>query len=178
MPYINPSVRTTLNDLVEEFNHYPIRNAGELNYLVTQLVHSFLNQHKEGYQNYNDALGALTGAQMELYRRYVVPYEDQKIKENGDVPDYKSVKEEKSKFGHPENFVGKHVSWEKKSGKIGASMSQTTGFGVLARLNRLQSMLITGDGGLATSAVQSYIVLSDSTLEVATNNSVYLLTLV
>jgi hypothetical protein len=34
---------------------------------------------------YNDAIGALEGAKLELYRRYVSAYEDDKIKENGDV---------------------------------------------------------------------------------------------
>jgi hypothetical protein len=37
------------------------------------------------YQRLNDALGALEGAKLEFYRRVVVPYEDWKMTENGDV---------------------------------------------------------------------------------------------
>jgi len=37
------------------------------------------------YQTINDIIGALEGAKMEFYRRVVVPYEDKKIKDNGDV---------------------------------------------------------------------------------------------
>ena len=37
------------------------------------------------YQTMNDIMGALAGAQIEFYRRKVAPYEDTKIKDNGDV---------------------------------------------------------------------------------------------
>ena len=37
------------------------------------------------YATINDIIGALEGAKMEFYRRVVAPYEDEKIKENGDV---------------------------------------------------------------------------------------------
>jgi len=33
----------------------------------------------------NDAIGALEGAKLELYRRVISKYEDKKIMENGDV---------------------------------------------------------------------------------------------
>jgi hypothetical protein len=34
---------------------------------------------------YNDVIGALECCKLELYRRMVAPYENTKIKENGDV---------------------------------------------------------------------------------------------
>ncbi len=37
------------------------------------------------YQTYNDILGALEGAKLELYRRQIGPYEETAIKRNGDV---------------------------------------------------------------------------------------------
>ncbi len=86
MPYIKPSDRNRFEDLVEMMLCAEISSPGELNYLITQLVHSFLRQRKESYQAYNDALGALEGAKLELYRRHVSPYEDKKVTENGDVP--------------------------------------------------------------------------------------------
>ena len=62
-----------------------IKTAGELNYLLTTLTHRFLNQKPENYQSYNDAVGALEGAKLELYRRHVSEYEELKRAENGDV---------------------------------------------------------------------------------------------
>lgn len=63
----------------------PPENPGELNYLITFLVRSYLDYKGEKYQTYNDIMGALEGAKLELYRRQVAPYENEKIKANGDV---------------------------------------------------------------------------------------------
>jgi len=79
MPYIKPDLRTKLAgyDLPE--------TAGELNYLLTQQLQFYLSKNDLSYRTINDVLGALEGAKLEFYRRVVVPYEDKKIKENGDV---------------------------------------------------------------------------------------------
>jgi hypothetical protein len=48
----------------------------------------YINEHdrsKFNYQTCNDVMGALTGANMEFYRRFVADYEDTKIRDNGDV---------------------------------------------------------------------------------------------
>ena len=60
------------------------KTAGELNYAITMLVQGYLGE-EPNYQLFNDAIGALEGAKLELYRRQVVPYEDVKIEENGDL---------------------------------------------------------------------------------------------
>jgi len=86
MPYINKADRLRFTELVQDMRLADIKTAGELNYLLTQLTHSFLVQHLKSYQNYNNALGALSGAHAELYRKHVAPYEDEKIELNGDVP--------------------------------------------------------------------------------------------
>ena len=57
---------------------------GTLNYIITRLVHWYLGD-KPNYERYNAAIGVLECAKLELYRRKVSPYEDEKIKENGDV---------------------------------------------------------------------------------------------
>lgn len=62
-----------------------VENCGELNYAITILVQTYLKNKGLRYQNINDAIGALEGAKMELYRRFAADYENQKIKENGDV---------------------------------------------------------------------------------------------
>lgn len=80
MPYIKPQKRAWLLDKYED-----PENAGELNFLITAVVIEYLLMNKESYQSYNDALGALEGAKLELYRRKIAPYEDKKIVENGDV---------------------------------------------------------------------------------------------
>ena len=60
-------------------------NAGHLNYRITLLIKEYVEHHGLNYQTCNDIMGALTGAQQEFYRRTVAPYEDEKIKSNGDV---------------------------------------------------------------------------------------------
>lgn len=81
MPYITQRARDEINLLAQRPS-----NAGELNYVITSLIHQYI-EGTECYQTYNDVIGVLEGAKLELYRRHVAPYEDQKIKENGDVPE-------------------------------------------------------------------------------------------
>lgn len=59
--------------------------AGEFNYLITQACITRANLRGHRYSVYNDIIGALECAKLEMYRRMVAPYEDQKIIENGDV---------------------------------------------------------------------------------------------
>jgi len=71
-----------IRELLED---YPPYNAGELNYLITQLCVQYMKSRGRKYAHINDVIGALEGAKLEFYRRYAAPYEDLKIKENGDV---------------------------------------------------------------------------------------------
>lgn len=61
------------------------KTAGELNYKITTLIHDYLREHGLSYQKLNDCVGVLECAKAELYRRVVAPYEDAKMKANGDV---------------------------------------------------------------------------------------------
>ena len=61
------------------------KNAGELNYLITTNLITYMYEKGESYQTYNDIIGALEGVKLELYARKIRPYEDEKIKDNGDV---------------------------------------------------------------------------------------------
>lgn len=80
MPYIKNVDQLRVKDTLSP------QNAGELNYLLTEVVLEFLYRNETPrYQDMNDAIGALEGCKLELYRRLVSPYEDVKIKENGDV---------------------------------------------------------------------------------------------
>jgi hypothetical protein len=81
MPYIKPLDRERFEDV----KFIDPDNAGELNYVFTKIAHNYIKNKGEKYQHYNDLIGALEGAKLELYRRYITPYEDKKIGENGDV---------------------------------------------------------------------------------------------
>lgn len=86
MPYINKDRRRRIYfkpTRVVRVNK--IQTAGELNYAVTELINEFFMNSEQGYQAINDVIGALEGAKAEFQRRIVAPYEDEKIKENGDV---------------------------------------------------------------------------------------------
>lgn len=81
MPYINKDRRKELAECNDG------ETAGELNYLLTTVIHHYILDNGLTYQIINDVIGALEGAKLEFYRRIVVPYEDRKIIENGDVYD-------------------------------------------------------------------------------------------
>lgn len=82
MPYIKPEDRNDIRDALESVN--PV-NAGELQYVFAVVLNNYMRDREMRYQDLNDIIGALEGAKLEFYRRVVVPYEDTKIKENGDV---------------------------------------------------------------------------------------------
>jgi hypothetical protein len=61
-----------------------------LNYVLTDLVTDYLDQRTPSYAVFNEVIGVLECMKLELYRRILAPYEDEKCKENGDVyfPNY------------------------------------------------------------------------------------------
>jgi hypothetical protein len=84
MPYIDDKDREKFGEELVKVAK-SIENAGQMNYVVTMLIKSYLERKGLRYQNLNDLLGALEGAKLELYRRVVAPYEDEKVESNGDV---------------------------------------------------------------------------------------------
>jgi hypothetical protein len=82
MPYIKQEDR----ERIDFDNGGSVANtSGELNYLFTMLALEYMEHKGLKYQTINDIVGALEGAKLEFYRRIAAPYEDTKIKENGDV---------------------------------------------------------------------------------------------
>jgi hypothetical protein len=79
MPYIKHDARVRLANTIAP------ADTGELNYILTGVVNEYFYRKGHHYKTINDILGALEGAKLEFYRRVVAPYEDTKIKENGDV---------------------------------------------------------------------------------------------
>lgn len=82
MPYIKTRRRSDLHTY--EQSDIP-EVAGELNYLFTEIIVDYLQTKGLSYQTGNDVLGALDACAREFYDRVMRPYEDKKIKENGDV---------------------------------------------------------------------------------------------
>jgi len=80
MPYIEQTRRNA-------FHHklLSMTTPGDLNYHITQLCQEYKELRGECYQTYNDILGALEGAKLEMYRKKIAGYEDKKEKENGTV---------------------------------------------------------------------------------------------
>lgn len=81
MPYIEKRYRDFGLDQLEK----NAISAGELNYLITSIVDEYLLYKGLRYETINEAIGVLECAKLELYRRIASPYEDKKIKINGDV---------------------------------------------------------------------------------------------
>lgn len=77
MPYLKPKDRIAAMGWTE--------TAGDLNYRFTMLIKQHIEKMGESYQTYNDIIGALECCKLELYRRKVEYYENQKCLENGDV---------------------------------------------------------------------------------------------
>lgn len=82
MPYIREDRRIEIEAGVKP------QLAGELNYKITKTILEYLAIQKTSHISYymlNEILGVLEAVKLEFYRRVVASYEDQKIKENGDV---------------------------------------------------------------------------------------------
>lgn len=85
MPYIIKSRRQAIfNDSTTDYDN-KIRTSGELNYFITEILVEYLQTQGLNYQTCNDIVGALDNCKNEFKRRIQDPYENKKIKENGDV---------------------------------------------------------------------------------------------
>jgi len=102
MPYIKQKDRKPYDSLIKKLakkiNDYGEQNAestaGQLNYVITRLVLETYGEYLPNYTDFNEVIGVLECAKMEMYRVHVAPYEDEKIKENGHVLDESPDKEE------------------------------------------------------------------------------------
>ncbi len=86
MPYIKPEERAFFTDLLGSLAQTDIQSVGELNFLLTKICLHYINQRGlQKYQFYNDVIGALECAKLELYRKKISIYEDMKETENGRI---------------------------------------------------------------------------------------------
>lgn len=78
MPYIDPKYRAAAR--------LAPTTPGELNYAITMLIKGYVcGEHPASYTTFNEVVGAIESAKLEFYRRIVVPFEQGKMVENGDV---------------------------------------------------------------------------------------------
>lgn len=79
MPYIKEKDRKRLGRV-----SIPT-TPGELNFIFTAVILTYIKRKGLSYQTINDIVGALECCKLEFNRRVVVDYETKKIIENGDV---------------------------------------------------------------------------------------------
>jgi len=85
MPYIRPEYREKFKTSINQIS-YDITGTGEFNYCISSIAFALLQRDPEGgYEAMSAIRAAMNDASDEFYRRVMAPYEDQKMKENGDV---------------------------------------------------------------------------------------------
>ena len=82
MPYLKPDDKAKL---LEHLGDVFPETAGQLNFLITMLAKRYWNKSARNYEALNAVVGAIESSKIEFYRRQCVPYENEKIKLNGDV---------------------------------------------------------------------------------------------
>ena len=88
MPYIAKSQKEKIDKGLIALNLSEFKDAGSLNYAVHKLIAQYFSQNEQDYQSFNDVIGVLDCAKMEIYRRLIAEYEEKKILQNGDVEPY------------------------------------------------------------------------------------------
>jgi len=92
MPYISQPERNNLdpliNELLDRIGSADRGVLGRLNYVITRLI-AYTWKVEPSYFRAAGISGVLSNVYSEFYRRAVVPYENQKIEENGDIEEYK-----------------------------------------------------------------------------------------
>ncbi|MBI5222035.1 MAG: hypothetical protein HY980_00875 [Candidatus Magasanikbacteria bacterium] len=85
MPYEKQEYRDPLDPHIKALAETINRDhrAGQLNYAITKLLLAIKGEGR--YKDYNELIGALKCCKLEFYRRAIAPYEDGKVRENGDA---------------------------------------------------------------------------------------------
>jgi len=82
MPYVERDKREWLDLIVAHMWSADIKANGDLNYIL----YAYCKRNiKPSYNNYKNYCAELRQCATEIERRLLGPYEDSKIKENGDV---------------------------------------------------------------------------------------------
>ncbi len=82
MPYIKQEKRPEMNEIVNLMRAKGVKADGDLNYILFKFCKETV---VPSYNNFKNFIGELRQCAVEIERRFLAPYEDEKIKENGDV---------------------------------------------------------------------------------------------
>ena len=90
MPYILPARRDILFLYDEktrrlQINTVEIGGLGDLAYIIYRLLQLYIVKHGRNFAILNAIVGVLETTKGEFERRILTPYEDRKMRENGDV---------------------------------------------------------------------------------------------
>lgn len=88
MPYISTLAREEIKEFIKIDPNtigFILKSPGELNYIISTILLGYIEKNGISYSTYNEVIGALECAKLELVRQYLGPYEDKKIEENGDL---------------------------------------------------------------------------------------------
>lgn len=97
MPYISKDDRENLDPVVDVAIRILEQKSfqdslGDLNYLFSRIITRHMG--KVSYGKIAMATGVLENIKQEFYRREASPYEDMKIRVNGDIPEYGNLEKE------------------------------------------------------------------------------------
>jgi hypothetical protein len=84
MPYIHPDKRANVDSSLETIAK-AIGSEGELNYCIYKLSCLLAERLGPSYDTLSLCSSAMEHAKLEWYRRKLVPYEEEKIRQNGDI---------------------------------------------------------------------------------------------
>jgi hypothetical protein len=94
MPYIAKNLRRSYDPLIDKLATKLLGTAtndnmsGDFNYIIFRLAKILLDPTNGGQKRYarmNMISGVLTNVELEIYRRLIAPYEDEKIGSEGDI---------------------------------------------------------------------------------------------
>lgn len=102
MPYISEEERTELDSQIDNMilairnnktnlnNPHDFSNyLGRINYCFSRIIYGVMRD--VSYRNIAMVTGVLENIKQEYYRRVAEPYEDIKIRQNGDIKEYKGL---------------------------------------------------------------------------------------
>lgn len=86
MPYITQDERDRIDPFLKSLLESNLLNGpGELNYVISRIIHKYIQTFGCCYTTLNEAIGVLECAKLELYRIICAPYEDKKRTINGTI---------------------------------------------------------------------------------------------
>jgi len=84
MPYIKLEDRAHYDDEIGNLAATAMSSPGHINYVISKFLHQCLPSQPK-YADLNAMIGVLECAKLELFRKVVAPYEDDRHAENGPV---------------------------------------------------------------------------------------------